>query len=69
VVCVDNIYIHHLLECTQRCSSLKLWTGEEGWTAICVSSRAFCGRNAGNKDIDEITHALSGPTAERQGHF
>jgi hypothetical protein len=61
--CVDSILMQHVLKCTQRYSSLKLRTGGEGWTAICLSSRALCEGHARNEDKDEVTHALSGPTA------
>jgi len=65
MVCFDNMFMHHLLKCTQRFSSFKLRTSGEGWKVICVSSRALCDGQATHKDKDEVTHALSGPTAER----
>jgi len=67
MVCVGNIFMEHLLKCAERFWSLKLGTGEEGWTAICVSSGALCDGHARNKDKYEVTHnptTLSGPTAK-----
>jgi hypothetical protein len=50
MVRIDNMFMLHLLKCTQRFSSIKLRTGGEGWTAICVSSRALCDGYARNRD-------------------